>query len=412
MKMFRFSLLLLMAVAITTTGCGQNPKQSATVLNNKVSKPASAAQNFKEGADYFLFERARIVDAVGLERPGEAFSILLPKGWRQQSGITWVAPGNACAGTYRWLKASSPDGKSELEFYPDILFSWNTNPALMQFNQNNSSSSNCFTAQPMNAEEYLRNQFAQRELGGAEIIKVEPNQLVVAQMQQSNQKTRAELMKYGSAGIQFNQTAVNARVRFSDGRKALVVLGVTVIENTVPNVYNGTYDKSYTTMVTQRTVYKYPETHAAFAEDHFSLIMGSFRTNPAWNTAVNNFWKDVREQRHVAHVGAIKFMDAQTEAIGKRAIKAGNDRLQAMDGEMRSWEQRQNSQDRIHTNFIKTIREVENYRDETGKVELSSAYNHAWSRSDGSSFVMSNNPNLDPAAIFQDQRWKQMKKVD
>jgi len=66
----------------------------------------------------------------------------------------------------------------------------------------------------------------------------------------------------------------------------------------------------------------------------------------------------------------------------------------------------------MHTNFIKTIREVENYRDETSKYEMVSGYDHAWSRGDGTSFILSNNPNFDPSSVLQDQRWKEMKKVD
>ena len=83
-----------------------------------------------------------------------------------------------------------------------------------------------------------------------------------------------------------------------------------------------------------------------------------------------------------------------------------------MDIELRNWEATQSSQDRMHTNFIKTIREVENYRDETGKYEMVSGYNHAWSRSDGTSFILSNNPNFDPSSVLQDQRCKEMKSVD
>jgi hypothetical protein len=105
-------------------------------------------------------------------------------------------------------------------------------------------------------------------------------------------------------------------------------------------------------------------------------------------------------------------MDEQTRKMGEQAIKSGQERLNNMDMNLRSWEERQNSQDRMHTNFIKTIREVENYQDETGKYELSSSYNHAWSRGDGSTFIMSNNPNFDPASVLQDQNWKEMKKVD
>ncbi|MGV8878129.1 MAG: hypothetical protein ACOH2A_03765 [Sphingobacteriaceae bacterium] len=53
---------------------------------------------------------------------------------------------------------------------------------------------------------------------------------------------------------------------------------------------------------------------------------------------------------------------------------------------------------------------MENYSDESGKVELSSGYNHAWSRSDGSSFILSDDPNFDPSAVSQDQQWKGMKR--
>ncbi len=72
---------------------------------------------------------------------------------------------------------------------------------------------------------------------------------------------------------------------------------------------------------------------------------------------------------------------------------------------MRNWKASQQSQDRIHTNFIKTIREVENYRDESGKVKLSAGYNYARSRGDGSSYILSDNPNFDPAAVFLDNNW-------
>ncbi len=79
---------------------------------------------------------------------------------------------------------------------------------------------------------------------------------------------------------------------------------------------------------------------------------------------------------------------------------------------MRNWEASQQSQDRMHTNFVKAIREVETYKDVTGTVELSSGYNHAWSRGDGSSFIMTDNPNFNPSSVFQDQQWKEMQKTE
>lgn len=212
--------------------------------------------------------------------------------------------------------------------------------------------------------------------------------------------------------MQFDQTAIHAEVRWPGGKEGFVVLGVTTLETVVPNNYNGTYDKMYTTQVTKRTVFTYPSGEKEQAKNQFAVVMGSIRTNPSWSEAVKGFWKDVRQQKHVAHIGRIKAMDDRTRAIGEEAIRQGADRLNTMDAAMRSWEARQNSQDRMHTNFIKTIREVENYQDASGKVELTSAYDHAWSRGDGSTFIMSNNPNFNPAAVLQDQSWKEMKRVD
>ena len=220
-------------------------------------------------------------------------------------------------------------------------------------------------------------------------------------------------MQYGASDVQFEQTAINGTLKWNDGTEGMVTLGVTVMTTTIPNVYTGTYTKGYTTQITKRTVFKYPAAEKEQAKNLYSMIMSSFRSNPAWNDAVNNFWRQARQQSHTVHVGKIAMMDAETKRIGEQAVRNGQDRLKAMDNQMRSWESSQASQDRMHTNFIKTIREVENYQDaSTGnKYEMSSGYNHAWSRGDGTNFVMSNSPNFNPASVFQDQNWKEMRKV-
>jgi hypothetical protein len=59
---------------------------------------------------------------------------------------------------------------------------------------------------------------------------------------------------------------------------------------------------------------------------------------------------------------------------------------------------------------VHTIREVETWKDSGGtSVELSSGYDQAWSRGDGS-YILSNKPTFDPSSVFQDQRWTEMKK--
>lgn len=385
--------------------------------NNGGASTADAQQNWVAGKDYTEFKRVRLIDKTGFTEPQEAYSILLPNDWSNDGEIIWINPGQSCAGTYRKLKAASADGKYTFEMLPEVLYSWN--PQLMQY-PSNGGNDLCRTGQPMNAETYLKQVFT-KELGGAEVISMESNASVIEQMQLWNERARNELMQYGASDVRFDQTALNAVLKLKDGAEAMVTLGATVIMTTIPNVYNGTYSQSYTTQITKRTVFKYPAAEKENAKNLFGMVMSSFHTNPAWNDAVNNFWRQARQQSNAAHVGRIAMIDAETRRIGEQAIRNGQDRLKAMDNQARSWESShassdnssQASQDRMHTEFIKTIREVENYQDaSTGnKYEMTSGYDHAWSRGDGTNFILSNNPNFNPSSVFQDQNWKEMRRV-
>jgi hypothetical protein len=417
-KQFSFILMISLFQLLLASCTGQTSnsnKQTTTSKQSTTQKtPATSekqtAQNFVEGKDYNVFDRVRIMDNQGFQLPVEAYSLLLPKGWQHQGEIMWTMPGQTCAGNNAWLKATSPDNKYSLEFLPNQILSWMTNQQLLQWNmQNQGNSKYCIFNQPIGAEQYLRSGFVQ-ELGNPQIVKAESNSAVVTELQNMFQKGRAELMQYGAQDVQGYSSAVNAEVKWNDGTEGFVILGVMVYETTIANTYTGTYDKSYTTSITKKTVFKYPAAEKEKAKSLFAVIMASMRSNTAYNDAVNSFWRQVRQDKNRVHWEKIRVMDEQTRRIGEQAIAKGNQRLKDMDTEMRTWEAKQSSQDKMHTDFIKTIREVENFRDETGKYEMVSGYNHAWSRGDGTSFVLSDNPNFDPAFVFKDQQWKQMKK--
>jgi hypothetical protein len=414
-KQFSFILLLSLFNFLLLSCNGQSSnanKQPATAKNTPASSGKQSSQNFTEGKDYTVFDRIRIMDNQGFQLPVEAYSLLLPKGWKHQGEIIWIMPGQTCAGNNTWLKASSADNKFSLDFLPNIILSWSTNQQNLQWSMaNQGNSPYCGFNQPIGAEQYLRSGFI-NELGNPQIVKVESNNGVVAELQNSFQKGRAELMQYGASDVQGYASAVNAEVKWNDGTEGFVVLGTMVYETTIANTYTGTYDKSYTTSITKKTVFKYPAADKEKAKSLFAVIMSSMRSNTAYNDAINNFWRQVRQDKNRVHWEKIRVMDEQTRQIGERAIAQGNQRLKDMDNQMRTWEASQSSQDKMHTEFIKTIRGVENFRDETGKYEMVSGYNHAWSRGDGTSFVLSDNPNFDPGFVFKDQAWKQMKKVD
>ena len=414
MKNFLFVIPAACVQLLVGTACNSqnvSPKPAGeTEKIEVVKKDAKGKTQFREGADFVEFTRARVADKAFADG-AEAFSVLVPKTWKHEGEVIWNPPGSGCDGTNNRFRASSPDDRFHFEIYPTYVWSWSDNPALQQY-QTDRPGSHCSQGRPFDAETYVRTMFAEQELNGAEVLSVKENPAVIAQMAETNAKGRAELMNYGASDVQFFQSAVNATLRLNNKKEALVLCGVSTIQTVIPNVYDGTYTKSYTTQASQRIVFTYPEGEHEQATAMLSVIVASIRTNPSWKDAVNQFWQNVRARKHVAHLGTLRSIDARTREIGNAAIKSGQERLNNMDTQMRSWEQRQQSQDRMHTNFIKTIREVEHYRDETGKVELVSGYNHAWSRSDGSSYLMSNNPNFVPSSAFLDPNWKEMQKVD
>jgi hypothetical protein len=300
------------------------------------------------------YQRIRLLDKTGFTEPQEAYSLLLPEEWKCEYQVIWNPPGSVRAGTYKWIKATSPDGQYHFEIFPDLVYAWNTNPSLIQFNL---SIGDITLMQPMDAEPYLRNVFA-RELGNIQIVNVQPNPFVTDQIRESSQQAMRELAQYGAGPTQIYPSAINADVRWADGSEGLIMLGVSVTETTTPNMYTGMYDKSYITFATNRILFRYPAAESKKAKDQFSTIMTSFRTNPLWNDAVNKFWKEARQQSHAVHIGKIKLIDDQTRKMGQATIATGAVRLKTMDTDMRPWEVGMAAQERMHINFVRLIRGV------------------------------------------------------
>jgi hypothetical protein len=399
-----------LVVFIFLQACQPTNGQKNTNHKDSQMEPTKNASSYKAGKDYMEFTRVKVLDKQGFDRPAEAVSILIPKGWTGQGEVIWTAPGQACSGTNMYFNAQSANGSSGFVILPNLTWSWSSDQQMNAFNRQHASGQFCTVGEPLDATQFLQNVWA-KELGNATVSDIKINQDAIATMGKEDSKHRAELMRYGSAGVEFRHTAVTAKVKWPNGKSGFLFCKVTNIANYIPNMYNGTTSVSYVSSAT-RMIYSFPETEKDNSELVMTVVLASFRTNPEWKQASDNYWRSVREKKNIEHIGKIRLMDEQTKQIADRAIQNGNQRLAAMDNQMRNWEARQSTNDKIHNDFIKTIREVENYRDVNGKVELASGYNHAWSRGDGNNFIMTNNPNFNPASVFLDQNWKEMKKVD
>ena len=314
-----FFLLMHCAACTSQTNKSGSPSTSKTMPEKKSQNPA----NYSEGKDYTVFERIRVTDNAGFTTPVEAYSILLPKGWSHNGNIDWVynvqsPTGN---GTYNNFKAGFADGKYSFEILPEINWSWASDQQLLQLMQTNTHSNYAFVAQPMDAEQYLRNVFINRELNGGQIANVQPNNAVMQEMIANFNKAKSELMMYGAADVQFYPSAINATINYPNSESAIVLCGITIIESTIMNQYNGSMQKNYTTSASKRIIFHYPTSEKQNAEKMFSVILGSIRINTAWKDNVNAFWKNYRQQSNAVNRQKIHMMDEQTKAIAKSTIE-------------------------------------------------------------------------------------------
>ena len=101
-----------------------------------------------------------MIDPSGFAQPMEAYSILIPKGWKSQGGITWQV-GHPCMTEVirNRVTATSPDGRFELNIYPAQQWDWWDDQMMLQAmyqNAQNPLTRRCAIAQPMEAGQFLQ----------------------------------------------------------------------------------------------------------------------------------------------------------------------------------------------------------------------------------------------------------------
>lgn len=423
----RTSILLATMTILSCTGeqaSSSAPASSGSqAANSSESSPASGA-SFVEGRDYTVFERVRFMDATGFESPAEAFSLLLPRNWKHEGGIVWKNP-RECVGEMvgARMSISSPDGAIRFQALPLHAWSYASDGAMLQSLQMQAQAGGCDVGEPMGAEAYLRQVMVPNELSGATVIEVRPNEPVQRELQQQAEKSRALIMQYGAQQVDFVIEAVTARVRWNDGTEGVVLCSVVNTISTMQNAFTGQMQRLSNSAASERSWIRFPPARRAEAETVLANLKSSYRTNPAWKSAVENYQARLRQQQDVDHHVKMKAIADQTaanarahagrmadiQARGAANTQRHENRMAAMDQSMRSWEAQQSSQDRTHTSFVQTIREVETWRGPDGGVELSSGYDQAWSRGDGA-YIVSNSPAFDPRSAFQDQSWTELKR--
>lgn len=367
------------------------------------SEEAPAPREWREGEDYFVVERARFLDQMGFDQPVEAFSVLLPRDWSREGGVTWLTP-QQCRGDLvtTAFTARSPDGAWSMTALPSKTWVAADDPAMTQLLQSGASQGGCALRSPTDARALLESDIG-GDAGGATARNVRDNNELIRFLAQLDDQANATSQQYGT-GLTQRSSAVEADLSWPDGSRGHARYAVITSELAKRDYLSGGVTRMYTTMAIERTWLRYPAAKKADAERLFTTILASHRTNPVWADAKTKYLTWLGNAEHARNMERIRL-------VGEQAAAYARERSAEQDRQLRSWEAGQDSQDRQHTQFLQTIREVETWKGESGAVELSAGYDHAWSGGDGT-YLLSSAPGFDPDAAFLESRWSELKRAE
>jgi hypothetical protein len=360
------------------------------VKNNKTT--------MEEGKDYSILKRFRLEDKQGFGQPLEVSSFVLPASWQVNSNVQWNVY-NKCLPEMiqASINAKSADGAYELMLYPVTQFDWSDDPVYLDAMQRGFNLHSCHIAQPLDAAGYIRNALApnvQAQVKSAQIIP-ELQQLMDAGAMQQTQLAR----QAGNNAYTHRGSAAEGLLQFADGKEGLAFCTVMQTIVTMPGTQGNTAH-NVQCYVSLRVLLKYTSGNEVMARKIMSTFFSTTRLNPTWFNGIQKFFTQVgidaqnQTWKHIQEIHAVQ------EQQGNNII--------------RSWEEKNDASTAAYAKdsdgFGQYLRGVENWTDADGnKVELTSGYSNAWSKSDGS-YIMSNNPAFDPNVELGDiQSWERMK---
>lgn len=331
--------------------------------------------------DVLRVQRAEIVDRQGFEKPMVAATLMVPAGWTSHGEVQWNI-GRQCGKPYGLqLLANAPEGAATIELAPMEAWGATSTGAPL---------GDCPQAVLRDAREYLAS-WIDRHRNGARLVEYRPRP----------DRSRTLGRNEGS-GMSLHSWIDSGQARIAyrrDGREVHELL-VASVNFTQSRVAAGAM--AFESLQGQALgVLGWRSTSGPVSQRHFDLMWASLKTAPEWQARIS-----AAEQQMAADNAATQARIARMQAESSREAlehirRRGEIRNEAMQETARmrneTWRSGQATQDRMHRESVRTIREVQGYRDPRngGVVELPHHYDHAWQLRDGS-YVLTDDPDFDP----------------
>lgn len=321
----------------------------------------------------------------------EAFRMLIPADWEFEGGVQWLMDNPGMPAVIRF-RAYSPHGEEAFEAFPNMPFYWTNNPMVTTMFPVGSLYYGNEIRPPAPALQVLQEIVVPRCRGQAPDLRVADHE----HLPDLPCKLRA-----GSPAASDGVTSADGarvRIHYRQGEREIEedLFGIVEISQTSTPMFMGAMDNIFW-MAGYLFSFRTLAGRLDGLSDVFMAIVRSFRLNPQWYaryTQVSQYLIQNQIQQ-IRHIGQISQIISQT----------GD---QISDMIMDSYHQRQETVDRISTQFSQSIRGVDEYHDpfEGHGVELPGGYDNAWSNALGE-YVLTNDPSYDPN-IGSNLNWEAM----
>lgn len=343
-----------------------------------------------------IVETIRLKPFGYIDRQGtgiEAFSMLIPSGWKFEGGIGWLLD-NPGIPAYAAFRVGNPGRTQEFEVFPNQPSFWTTNRTLLSTFPIGSRYVGSEVRPIVSPVEALR-------------------QIVIPRFRQNVTKLKivnaqplpelAQALGAGGAsqpGVSIGAEAAKIKIEYEHQAAAMEEEIYCVVETlTFPiqtmfgTVYNTNWYVDY--------IFSFKSEKGKFEDacKQLQTIASSFKLNLKW---FNKYCQVVeylirRQIQHIQNIGQLSRIIAQTSDEIRRE-------------NLQSYQHRQAVNDKIVDNFCRYIRGVEQYYDliKQKPVELPSGYKNAWTNSLGE-YILSDELSFNPN-IGSNENWQKIKR--
>lgn len=362
-------IILNCGLCLLMTGCGG--KGAAARTEEKTEPAEEKTEPAKAKGHYLQFEKASVMDRPDMIG-GEVVSMLIPSGWQIEGGMVWRA--NPATPAALAARVFNPAGAEQIEFFPAQSYSWGGMLPYTGFPEGSMYLGNEVRPPVSDPFQYIQNYILPRLRSdrSCRIVASEnlPELAEAVRRANPDQGGMSAQVGAGKLRVEYEQNGVLCE---EDIYCALIVVPI-------PGGNMAIWTTDY--MCGMRAEKGRLD---EVEKQYFNTIVRSFQINPQWfNRYIQLVQALIQQQnRQVQQAGELSRIISRTHA-------------EISDMNMRAYEERQASYDRINENFSRTMRGVDVYNDPDGtRVELPSGYGNAW-RGPNGQYIVTESPGFNP----------------